>query len=225
VFDVVTVLSIASWVIVYRFLDSKSDKGHSLTVRGAVKGYRTVLANSSSLVVFGVVMAEGMLYFCVFPFVGAMLVARGAGGPVAAGAALAGFAIGGIIYGAVVRHMMVALGQWNMLRVGAGMAGIAYLAVAAPLAPAAIALFFVIAGFGFYMMHNTLQTRATELAPTARGSTFALFSAALFIGQGVGPIFAGWVVSVAGFSALFIATGALIATLGVLAAFLLQRRG
>ncbi|HKT19724.1 MAG TPA: MFS transporter [Stellaceae bacterium] len=224
VFDVVTVLSVASWVIVFRFLDSKSDKAHGLTLRGAVAGYRTVLANPSSLVMFAVVMSEGMLYFCVFPFVGAMLIAHGEGGPVAAGVALAGFAVGGILYGAAVRRMIAALGQWNMLRVGAGMAGIAYLAVAAPVGRVGIALLFVVAGFGFYMMHNTLQTRATELAPSARGSTFALFSAALFIGQGVGPIFAGWVVSVAGFGALFLATGILIATLGVLAAFFLQRR-
>ena len=224
VFDVVTVLSVLSWVIVFRFLDSKSDKGHRLTLSGAVAGYRTVLANPSSLVVFAVVMGEGILYFCVFPFVGAMLIARGSGGPAAAGLALAGFAVGGVFYGVAVRRAIAALGQWNMLRVGAGMAGIAYLAVAAPVGAAGIAFLFVIAGFGFYMMHNTLQTRATELAPSARGSTFALFSAALFLGQGVGPILAGWTVTLLGFTALFITTGTLIAVLGALAASLLRRR-
>ncbi len=224
VFEVVSVLTGCSWVIVYRFLDSKSDKVRRLTVRGAIDGYRTVLANRSSLVVFAAVMGEGTFYFCVFPFVGAMLIARGSGGPVAAGVALAGFAVGGVIYGTVVRHMIATLGQWNMLRVGAGMAGIAYLVVAAPLGPGGIALLFMVAGFGFYMMHNTLQTRATELAPSARGSTFALFSAALFLGQGIGPVFAGSVVNTFGFSELFIATGALVATLGLLAAFFLRRR-
>lgn len=224
VFAVVAVLTSLSWVIVYRFLDSKNDKTRRLTVRGAIDGYRTVLANRSSLIVFGVVMGEGVLYFCVFPFVGAMLIARGSGGPVAAGVALAGFAVGGVIYGAVVRYMIATLGQWNMMRAGAGMAGLAFLAVAAPLGPVGIALLFMVAGFGFYMMHNTLQTRATELAPSARGSTFALFSAALFLGQGIGPIFAGVVVNTLGFSELFIVTGALVATLGFVAAFFIQRR-
>ena len=224
VFAVVAVLTSLSWVIVYRFLDSKNDKTRRLTVRGAIDGYRTVLANRSSLIVFGVVMGEGVLYFCVFPFVGAMLIARGSGGPVAAGVALAGFAVGGVIYGTVVRYMIATLGQWNMMRVGAGMAGLAFLAVAAPLGPVGIALLFMVAGFGFYMMHNTLQTRATELAPSARGSTFALFSAALFLGQGIGPIFAGVVVNTLGFSELFIVTGALVATLGFVAAFFIQRR-
>lgn len=224
VFAVVAVLTGLSSVIVFRFLDAKSDKTMALTVRGAIEGYRTVLANPTSLVVFGAVMCEGIFYFCVFPFVGAMLIARGAGGPVAAGVALAGFAVGGVIYGSLVRRMIASLGQWNMMRVGAGMAGIAYLVVAAPLGPAGIALLFMVAGYGFYMMHNTLQTRATELAPSARGSTFALFSAALFLGQGIGPVFAGSVVNTLGFSQLFIVTGALVTALGFVAAFLIRRR-
>jgi DHA1 family inner membrane transport protein len=224
VFATVAVLTALSWVVVYRFLDSKSDKTRPLTLRGAIEGYRTVLANRSSLVVFAVVMGEGTFYFCVFPFVGAMLLSRGAGGPIAAGVALAGFAIGGVIYGAAVRQMLKTLGQWNMLRVGAGMAGLAYLVAAAPLAPFGIAALFMVAGFGFYMMHNTLQTRATELAPSARGSTFALFSAALFLGQGIGPVFAGAVSHAFGFAPLFLLTGVLVILLGLAATYFLRRR-
>jgi predicted MFS family arabinose efflux permease len=137
--------------------------------------------------------------------------------------ALAGFAVGGVVYGAVVRMMIASLGQWNMMRVGGVMAGLAYLIIAAPLGPLGIAPLFMVAGFGFYMMHNTLQTRATELAPTARGSTFALFSAALFLGQGVGPVFAGFVTNIAGFSALFILVGVLVCALGLLAVHFIKR--
>jgi MFS family permease len=72
-------------------------------------------------------------------------------------------------------------------------------------------------------MHNTLQARATELAPTARGSTFALFSAAMFLGQGVGPIFAGSIAHLAGFQALFILVGLLVGALGLLAAHFIKR--
>src|SRR5579862_333706 len=118
VFWVVAALTSLSWVIVFRFLDTTRDATRALTVRGAVDGYRQVLANPSSLIVFGAVMGEGTFFFCVFPFVGAMLIARGSGGPVAAGVALAGFAVGGVIYGSVVRYMIASLGQWNMLRVG-----------------------------------------------------------------------------------------------------------
>ncbi|WP_323029180.1 hypothetical protein [Castellaniella defragrans] len=43
--------------------------------------------------------------------------------------------------------------------------------------PAACAL----AGFGFYCLHNTLQTNATQMAPAARGAAMALFACVLFL--------------------------------------------
>ena len=224
VFWVVAGLTGVSWVIVFHYLDTKHDQIRALTLRGAIDGYRMVLANRSSLVVFGAVMGEGIFFFCVFPFVGAMLIERGSGGPVAAGVALAGFAIGGVIYGSVVRYMIATLGQWNMMRVGGAMAGLAYIAIAMPMGPIGIALLFTVAGFGFYMMHNTLQARATELAPGARGSTFALFAASMFLGQGIGPPFAGTLSHLTGFQALFISVGIIVAALGLVAAFLLKRR-
>lgn len=223
VFLTVAALTSLSWLVVIRYLESGKGTGRRLSLHGAVEGYRTVLANRSSLVVFGAVMGEGIFFFCVFPFVGAMLIARGVGGTVAAGVALGSFAAGGLCYGAVVRFMIAALGQWNMMRVGSLMAGFAYLAIAAPLGPTGVALLFVVAGFGFYMLHNTLQTQGTELAPTARGSTFALFSASMFFGQGVGPIFAGTVSNVGGFQTLFILVGVSVVALGLISAQLMKR--
>jgi len=223
VFAVVTAISIVSCAFVFRYLDSKSDTARRITLAGAIDGYRAVLSNRSSYIVFAAVFGEGMCFFCVFPFVGAMLIERGSGGPIAAGIALAGFAVGGVIYGSVVRYMISGLGQWNMMRAGGLMAGLSYLAIAVPMGPIGVALFFMIAGFGFYMMHNTLQTQATELAPRARGSTFALFSAALFLGQGIGPIFAGVTSNIMGFQALFVLTGVLVGALGLVAAPLLKR--
>jgi predicted MFS family arabinose efflux permease len=41
-------------------------------------------------------------------------------------------------------------------------------------------------GLGFYMLHNTLQTQATQMAPQARGAAVALFASVLFIGQSLG---------------------------------------
>jgi MFS transporter, DHA1 family, inner membrane transport protein len=223
VFWVVATLTSLSWVVVFRYLDTRRDQTRALTVSGAVDGYRLVLANRSSLIVFGVVMGEGIFFFCVFPFVGAMLIERGLGGSVAAGVALAGFAVGGVLYGSVVRYMIASLGQWNMMRLGGAMAGLAYLAIAVPMGAVGIALLFMVAGFGFYMMHNTLQARATELAPTARGSTFALFSAAMFLGQGIGPPLAGAISHAAGFATLFITTGLVVGALGVVGAYLIKR--
>jgi len=41
-------------------------------------------------------------------------------------------------------------------------------------------------GLGFYMMHNTLQTQATQMAPQARSRAITLFACTLFLGQTIG---------------------------------------
>ena len=48
----------------------------------------------------------------------------------------------------------------------------------------------VSAGLGFYMLHNTLQTQATQMAPHARGSAVTLFACMLFFGQSAGVLLA-----------------------------------
>ena len=51
-----------------------------------------------------------------------------------------------------------------------------------------------LAGLGFYMLHNTLQTNATQMAPQRRGAAVALFASCLFMGQAVGVAVASlWV--------------------------------
>ena len=43
-------------------------------------------------------------------------------------------------------------------------------------------------GLGFYMLHNTLQTQATQMAPEARGTAVTLFACLLFLGQSCGVL-------------------------------------
>jgi predicted MFS family arabinose efflux permease len=40
----------------------------------------------------------------------------------------------------------------------------------------------VLIGLGFYMVHNTFQTNATQMSPQARGTALAIFSSALYMG-------------------------------------------
>src|SRR5262249_14004161 len=69
---------------------------------------------------------------------------------------------------------------------GGVLLGLAYLALAfgtawwlTPVAVTAI-------GLGFYALHNTLQTNATQMTPQARGTAVAIFSSALYLGQTLG---------------------------------------
>src|SRR5262249_20546136 len=77
-------------------------------------------------------------------------------------------------------------GQAGLAIFGGTLLGLAYLTLAigaawwlAPLAVAAI-------GLGFYALHNTLQTNATQMTPQARGTAVAIFSSAIYLGQMIG---------------------------------------
>jgi predicted MFS family arabinose efflux permease len=78
-------------------------------------------------------------------------------------------------------------------------------------------------GLGYVALHTTLQTRATELAPEARGTAVALFAFCLFMGGSVGSAAFGPLVA-HGWHRLFlgICGGSLLA-LGALALTLLGR--
>jgi predicted MFS family arabinose efflux permease len=78
------------------------------------------------------------------------------------------------------------LGQTGIARIGGMLMGLAFLVLMiepvwyfAPLATLTV-------GFGFFMLHNTLQTEATQMAPAARGTGVALFASVYFLGQTVG---------------------------------------
>ena len=65
-------------------------------------------------------------------------------------------------------------------------------------------------GLGFYMLHNTLQTNATQMAPTRRGAAVSAFAFCYFVGQSFGVAVAGWLISRIGSSGVI-----LIAAVGV----------
>ena len=52
-----------------------------------------------------------------------------------------------------------------------------------------------LSGLGFYMLHNTLQINATQMAPERRGAAVAAFASAYFMGQSAGVALAGALIS------------------------------
>ena len=57
-------------------------------------------------------------------------------------------------------------------------------------------------GVAFYMLHNTLQVHATQMAPDRRGAAVAAFSACFFLGQFAGVSLAGLTVERLGIPAM-----------------------
>jgi len=224
VFGLMAAVAAAAGAAVVFFLKDANETKTALTVRGAWAGYRAVLSNPAAPGVLGTVTCEGILVLGVFPFIVPLMVAHGAAGSVEAGIAIGAFSVGGIVYGTVASRVLGLLGQTGMMRSGGVIVGAAYAATALPLPWIVVVILFLVAGFGFFTLHNTMQTQGTELAPRARGSAMALFAAIFFLGQGIGPVLSGVVVHAFDVRALFAGAGGLVAILGFAAAVVVRPR-
>jgi len=105
-----------------------------------------------------------------------------------AGATTALFGLGGMAYMAAAKIAIRRFGEVGLARYGGLSFGAAFLVIAfAPWWQLALPSCFV-AGFGFAMFHNTMQAKATQMVPTARGTGVTLFAGFLFLGQSLGVL-------------------------------------
>jgi predicted MFS family arabinose efflux permease len=165
--------------------------GRRFDMAEALRRYRQILGLSAARVLYASVFVEGMLIFGVFPFIAPTLVERGHGGAAEAALAIAAFAVGGFVFAALAGWMVRRLGQPWMMRLGGVLAALGMFTQA--LAPAAwvLAAGCLALGLGFYMMHSSIQTRVTEVAPAARGSAVSMHTFSFFLGQSLGPALMG----------------------------------
>ena len=79
------------------------------------------------------------------------------------------YGIGGLVYSLFARRWLALLGEHGLALLGASAIATGLLLLAwSPSVAWAVAGCFA-AGLGFYMLHNTLQTQATQMAPQALG--------------------------------------------------------
>jgi predicted MFS family arabinose efflux permease len=171
--------------------------------RNPFSDYVIVFANPWARFVLLVVGFEGVLVFGIFTFVGADLHLRFGLSFTAIGLIVGAFGIGGIGYALTVKPLMNRLGQTGIANSGGLIMSGAFLVLAveptwwlAPLAVTAI-------GFGFYMLHNTLQTVGSQMSPDARGTAVAIFASVYYLGQTIGVTVAGPIVDRVGAPPLF----------------------
>lgn len=118
---------------------------------------------------------------------------------------------------------MRGLGEAGLANIGGGLLAIAWglLAVEESWLLTPVATYF--AGLGFYKLHNTLQTNATQMAPSVRGTAVSLFASAFFLGQSLGVYVASQVFERVGSIPLFIGAAVLVPCLSSVFALLLKR--
>lgn len=175
-------------------------------------------------IILVVVFLEGMLVFGGMAFIPMYLHERFALKMSAAGALMGSFGVGGLIYIFFAKSFVRRLGESGLVMLGAILIALAWAMLAlcsewAWTVPACISL-----GLGYYMVHNTLQTNATQMAPQVRGTAVSLFASSFFLGQALGVSLGGLVYERVGVFALFSTSGWLILPLGWLFSRMLRKR-
>lgn len=176
--------------------------------------YQLMTQPVARTVIIGVFI-EGFSLFGAFAYIGAFLRDTYNLSYVAIGFMLSGFGIGGLIYSRSVKWLVQRLGEIGLMGFGGGLMCVSFLLIALVQSWILFIPLSILMGLGFYMMHSTLQTQATELAPEARGTAVSLFAFNLFIGQGIGAAVFGRVVDTFGYTPCFIISGVAIAFLAI----------
>ncbi len=159
---------------------------------------RAVLAEPWARRVLITVFLEGAALYGPFAFFATHLHVKHGLSLSLAGSMLVAFAVGGVSYAFGAGRLLGRLGEAGLARGGAMLMAIGIAIVALAPTGMSTALFAVpglfAAGLGFYMLHNTLQINATQMAPNARGTAVALFASSFFLGQSVGVAVGGYAI-------------------------------
>lgn len=192
--------------------------------QGFVAQARRVWATPWARVVLATVFIEGLLVFGTLAFAPAYLHDRFGVSLSMAGALVALYAAGGLLYTVVAGPVLRRLGERGLARAGGVVLCLAFLAYLLGPAWGWSVPASMLAGFGYYLLHATLQTNATQMVPAARGTAVAWFASCLFLGQAAGVALAGAVVDSLGAATLFGAAALGLPLLGAVFAQALGRR-
>jgi predicted MFS family arabinose efflux permease len=165
--------------------------------------------------VLGVTATEGALVFGAMAFMPTHLHQQFGLSVVAAGSVMMLYGVGGLLYSQMARRWLAWLGERGLVRAGAAMVVVGLLVLAWGSGVWLGMLACLMTGLGFYMLHNTLQVQATQMAPAARGTAVTLFACSLFFGQSTGVLLMAQSVDIGWLPYAYSAAAAGVMALGV----------
>ena len=190
-------------------------KSSGNAVRHMLVEFRQVLMLRWARIVLATVFLEGASLFGALAFIATHLHRVHGVSLSSAGSMVMLFGFGGFLFAASSGMLVRRLGEVGLARWGGALIFGSLLAIGmAPSWHWAIPGCFI-AGLGFYMLHNTLQTNATQMAPERRGVAVSAFASCYMLGQAVGVALGGRLVE-------YFSTGPVIVFFGfatLLAAF------
>ncbi|HEY8856149.1 MAG TPA: MFS transporter [Rugosibacter sp.] len=174
-----------------------------------------VVQSPNAWPVFAAICFEGMAVFSVLAFLPLYLHTHFGISMTKASLALMAYGAGGLVYSYNARRLTGHFSVGNLALLGS-----------ASVAMSLLLLYFVPiwyltipvmsgAGFGMYLLHSTILTRATAITETARGLAISLTVSIFFVGQSVGIYVASRVVEIIGIPPVILAASLLIMLVGI----------
>ena len=164
-------------------------EGHAL--QRMFREFGMVLKQPWARVITLTVFLEGAFLFGAFAFIASHLHHTHGLSLSTAGTVVMLFGFGGFLFAGTSRLFVQRFGETGLAFWGGIAMFVSLLVIAlTPVWWWSVPACFV-AGLGFYMLHNTLQTNATQMAPERRGAAVAAFAFCFFTGQSAGLALAG----------------------------------
>ncbi|OCZ49867.1 MFS transporter [Dehalobacter sp. TeCB1] len=184
----------------------------------ALTPYINILKNPSSVIIYALVIFEGLFLLGSFSFLGGFIKTVFNLNNFAIGIVMTAFGLMALLAGRRAGKIAARIGRKKTAVLGLSLAFIADLLLVAmgsvlPIVVIAVGLM----GAGFMMAHSTFLTIATEFAAKARGIAMSLVAFCFMGGGGIGTAIGGKIVAVASFHSLFGIYGAGLFVLTVIA--------
>ena len=194
-------------------------------IRESLKRMPRLLVHPRLRVLIATGYVEGLFIFGALAFVAVYLQRRFSLGPGLAGTLVTAYAAGGMLYALTARRAVRRLGERGLATLGGAALAAGYVGLALSPFLTLTTLSIAAVGAGFYMLHTTVQTHVTQVAPEERGSAVALFATFLFFGQASGVWLASHVVDAAGMTPVFLAAALGLAALAAAFRYFLSSGG
>lgn len=183
-------------------------KAEGAVVRRTITEFGRVVETPWARTVLLTVFLEGALLYGGFAFIASHVHRVHDVSLTVAGSLVMLFGFGGLLFAIASKTLVRRMGEVGLSKWGGILLGVSLLTIG--IAPAwwwAIPGCFA-AGLGFYMLHNTLQINATQMAPERRGAAVSAFASCFFMGQSVGVAIAGMLVEQFGTAVVLVISAA-----------------
>jgi predicted MFS family arabinose efflux permease len=192
--------------------------------QGTRTRFSDFLADPRARLVYLAIFLEGALLWGGVTYLGAFATHRLGASQLAVGLLIACFGLGTMVGGALMSPIRRSLSEAAVAGAGGMLMALAYLALIPVSGWPIFAGSMLVLGVGYVGLHTTLQLRATEISPAARGKAFALFAFFLFAGVSAGTAVLGRLVDRGGDRAMLAIVGAGLGVIGLGTAAVGRRR-